>query len=132
MDKGNEYPTNFVLSEVANYLKEKHGDLCVTLADNHFTLEEALSAALNSVAGLPDKILLPTTNPARRQRLRELALENLRLEEAVSSRQVSRPIRTQGLLSEKDQPLSPSQQSQQQRSFVKKLAEDGSDMPPRS
>jgi hypothetical protein len=39
------------------------------------------SAALQSMTGLPDLILLPTNNPARRQKLRNIALENLRSEE---------------------------------------------------
>lgn len=117
-----KFPPSMVLAEVADHLHDHHSDLRVSLSTNHVAYEEALVATLDCVRGLEDRILLPTTNPARRAALRRQALENKYLGEntPISS---SRPIRTTGKLesAEFPEPLSP-----ERRALLKQklLAED--------
>jgi hypothetical protein len=40
-------------------------------------MTKPLTASLNCVHGIPGRVLLPTTNPVRRARLRKMALENV-------------------------------------------------------
>ncbi|KAJ9490332.1 hypothetical protein VN97_g2924 [Penicillium thymicola] len=122
MEQGQKFPTGVVLGKVADGLKRNHSHLYVTLSSNHATFVEGTSAALQSIAGLPDRLLLPTKNPVHRQKLRELALEHLALENlalenlALENRPSQEPphragrlIRTQGKLSanHKPKPISP-------------------------
>ncbi|KKK25373.1 hypothetical protein ARAM_007762 [Aspergillus rambellii] len=124
MDLPEKFPPSMVLAGVADHLHDYHSELRVSLSSNHVAYEEALVATLDCVRGLKDRILLPTTNPARREALRRKALENKNLENTrISS---SRPIRTSGKLESADfpEPLSP-----ERRALLKKklLAEN---MPP--
>lgn len=107
MDLPEKFPPSMVLAEVADHLQDHHSELRVSLSSNHVVYEEALVATLDCVRGLQDRILLPTTNPARREALRWKALENKTLENTPISS--SRPIRTTGRLESADlpEPLSP-------------------------
>lgn len=102
------FPPSMVMGEIADHLHDHHNDLRVSLSSNHVSYEEAILATLECVRGLKDRILLPTTNPARREALRRKALENKNLAEntPISS---SRPIRTTGKLESAGfpEPLSP-------------------------
>ncbi|KAJ5961557.1 hypothetical protein N7501_006498 [Penicillium viridicatum] len=57
-------------------LNDHHSHLRVALSTSHVAYEEALTATLNCVRGLPGRILLPTTNPVRRALLKKMALES--------------------------------------------------------
>ncbi|KAL2871366.1 uncharacterized protein BJX67DRAFT_342081 [Aspergillus lucknowensis] len=104
MNMAEKYPPSLVLTEIAENLDRHHRELCVTLPANYFTYKEGLSATLDCVGGLADPILLPTSNPARRQALRQQALEN---KDALSESKPfssSRRIRTPGNLKPEDIP----------------------------
>ena len=119
MDLPEKYRPSTVLGQVADHLQAQHSDLQVTLSGHHVTYEEALSATLDCIHGLGDRILLPTSNPARREALRAQALENKRLWEETTPFSSSRPIRTTGKLRSTDlpKPLSP-----ERRALLKKKA----------
>lgn len=104
MDLPEKFPPSMVLAEVAAHLHDHHSDLRVALSTNHVTYQEALAATMECVRGLPDRILLPTTNPARREALRIQALEDKRLLQEATSFSSSRPIRTTGKLDPEDCP----------------------------
>ncbi|KAJ5925288.1 hypothetical protein N7454_007927 [Penicillium verhagenii] len=127
MDFSSEiYPPDMILASVANHLKEHHRDLRVSLGSNHVVYEDALAATLGCVSGMPDRVLLPTTNPNRREALRRKALENRALENTPPFSS-SRPIRTTGKLDSADfpHPLSPDR-----RAALKKKALNENDPPP--
>jgi len=119
MDQPEIFPPSMVLGRVADHLLDHHSDLRVALPTHNVTYEEALAATTDCLRGLSDRILLPTTNPARRQALRIQALENTRLSEDPLS--PSRPIRTTATLSPEDcpKPLSPDR-----RALLKKKLTD--------
>ncbi|KAJ5790445.1 uncharacterized protein N7518_007456 [Penicillium psychrosexuale] len=112
-----------LLAEVAEKLHDHHSELRVSLPSNHPLCEEALAATLDCVHGIPERILLPTTNPHRRAALRQRALENISLENNPPTA-LSRRIRTTDKLESAGfpEPLSP-----EQRAALKKKAEN---MPP--
>ncbi|KAJ9220007.1 hypothetical protein DTO207G8_5306 [Paecilomyces variotii] len=126
MDLSEKYPPSMVLSALADHLHGHHSDLRVALSSNHPAYEEALTATMDCVHGLPDRILLPITNPTRRETLRKLALEDKALGDAPLSS--SRPIRTAGRLDPEDfpKPLSP-----ERRALLKKKFLDENDPLPR-
>ncbi|PKY04218.1 hypothetical protein P168DRAFT_154289 [Aspergillus campestris IBT 28561] len=107
MDLPQKLPLSMVLRRVADHLHDHHNDLTVALSTSHVTYEEALSAAIECARELPDRILLPTTNPARREALRIQAIENKRLlDDAILL--PGRLTSTTGKLNPEDCPKSPS------------------------
>lgn len=122
------FPLSMVLGQVANHLQYHHSDLRVALSSHHVAYEEALTATMDCVRGLSDRILLPTSNPSRRQALRNMALENIRLSKEATPLSSSRPIRTPGKLNPEDfpKPLSP-----ERRALLKKKLLDKNTLPPR-
>ncbi|KAJ5194448.1 hypothetical protein N7491_001786 [Penicillium cf. griseofulvum] len=94
--------------QIAEDLDNHHSHLRVALSTNHAPYE-ALTATLNCVRGLTGRVLLPTTNPVRRARLRKMALENRKLSNDPIHFSSSLPIRTTGKLTLEDlsQPASP-------------------------
>lgn len=125
MDLPEKFPPSMVLAEVADHLNDHHSELRVSLHSNHVAYEEALVATLACVHGFKDRILLPTTNPARREALRRKALENKNLENIPFSS--SRPIRTTGKLESAGfpEPLSPDR-----RALLKKKLQTENTPPP--
>lgn len=118
-----------VLRALADRLQD-HSDLRMALSNNHVSYEEALTATLDCVRGLEGRIILPTTNPARCETLRQKALENMKLfgDPSVSPH---RRIRPTGKLESAGfpEPLSP-----ERRELLKKklLTEDDSPPPSRN
>ncbi|KXG54380.1 uncharacterized protein PGRI_075240 [Penicillium griseofulvum] len=106
MELLNTYRPSTVLGQVSKNLDNRHSDLSVTLFSNHVPYEEALTATLNCVRGLPGRILLPTTNPVRRAQLRKMALQEMSNDPTHSSS--SQLIRTAGKLTPEDLPQSAS------------------------
>lgn len=103
-----QYPPSLVLSEIADHLNRDHSELRVTLPTNHFTLQQGLSATLDCVGELSDRVLLPTSNPARRQALRLQALENKNAFDEAQPSPSTRPIRAPGNLKPEEHPPPPS------------------------
>ena len=126
MDMPERYPPSMVLARVADHLQDHHSHLTVGLSTSHPTYEEALAATIECVRGLPGRIHLPTTNPARRAALRAQALENKHLLEVITPFSSSRPIRTTGNLNPEDCPTPP---SPGRRALLKKKFLDGNDPP---
>ena len=71
-----KFPPGMVLSRVAEDLDGHHSHLRVALSTRDVAYEEALTATLNCVRGLPGRILLPTTNPVRRALPKKMALKS--------------------------------------------------------
>lgn len=120
MDLSEKYTPSFVLTEVAANLDLHHSELRVTLPNNLFTNQQALSATLDCVGDLPDHILLPTSNPVRRRALRLQALENIRALDETQPCPSTRPIRTPANLKPEDHPppLSPNRRALLKEKFL--------------
>lgn len=69
MDQPEIYHPRTLLESLASRLYHEHPDLRVTLSTTHPTYEEALEAIAQCVHGIPGRILLPSTNPALREKL---------------------------------------------------------------
>lgn len=108
MEMAVQYPPGLVLSEIADSLDRHHSELRVTLPTNRFTYQQGLSAALDCVGELSDRILLPTSNPARRRALRLQALENKNAFDEVQPFSPTQQIRTPGKLKPDEYPPLPS------------------------
>ncbi|KAE8348115.1 hypothetical protein BDV28DRAFT_165091 [Aspergillus coremiiformis] len=126
MDMPEKYQPSLVLENVADHLRYYHDDLRVSLPTNHFTYEQALSVTIECVHGLPDRVILPTNNLARRAALRAIALENVEDEKKSTPSSSSHVIRTAGKLSTKD---CPRPVSGERRALLKKRFEDTNDHP---
>lgn len=115
-----QYPPRLILTEIAENLTFRHNDLRVGLSNNHFTHEEGLSATLECVRGFTDRNILPTTNPARRERLRRMALEMRKDLEETKPFSSARRIRTSGRLTAEDMPapLSPARRALLKQRFL--------------
>ena len=118
---GETYPPGLVLTKIADNLDRHHSELRVTLPSNHFTQQEGLSATLDCVGELSDRVFLPTTNPARRQALRRQALESKHVFDGSP-----RPIRAPGKLKPDDIPPRP---SPERRALLKKKFLDENEHP---
>lgn len=93
-----------VLSRVAEYLNDHHSHLRVALSTSHVAYEEALTATLNCVRGVPGRILLSTTNPVLRALLKKIALESQDSLKDPAPFSSIRFIRTAGQLNPEDFP----------------------------
>lgn len=103
-----KYPPSLVLTEIADNLNHYHSELRVTLPINHFTYQQGLSAILDCVGELSDRVLLPTSNPARRRALRLQALESKNVFDEAQPFSSTRQIRTPGNLKPEEYPPPPS------------------------
>lgn len=128
MELPEKFPPSMVLAGVADHLRDHHSDLRVALSTNHVAYGEALAATMDCVRGLSDRILLPTTNPARRAALRTKALEIQRLSQEATPLSSGRPIRTTGKLNPED---CPKPASPDRRALLKKKFLDENTPPPR-
>jgi hypothetical protein len=128
MELPEKFPPGMVLRRLAEDLDDHHSHLRVALSTSHVTYEEALTATLNCVRGLPGRILLPTTNPVRRALLKKMALESQDSLKDPTPFSSIRPIRTAGQLNPEDfpPPASPNR-----RALLKKKYHDESIPPPR-
>lgn len=129
MDQPEIYSPNTVLNAVSERLHDSC-NLRVTLSTTHPTCEEALQATARCVHGNLSRIALPTTNPAIRERLRAMALENVQKSNENIRPSNPRPIRTSAKLNSNDLPTLP---SPEERAMLKKflLKENRKISPPR-
>ncbi|KAJ6013461.1 hypothetical protein N7540_008052 [Penicillium herquei] len=125
MDFPESYPPGIVLTSVAKALDAHQPDLRLSLPSNRVSYDDALNATLECVQEIEGHILLPTTNPIKRDALRRMALENQNLEESTNS--LSRRIRTEGKLQSVGLPVS---LSPERRETLKKNY-FGENVPPR-
>lgn len=78
MDYPESYHPSTILADLGEQLYHHDSNLRVQLPSNIVSCDEALSATLRCVAGLPVQMSLPTTNPVVRAAIRRMALENIR------------------------------------------------------
>ncbi|KAI1828075.1 hypothetical protein F4861DRAFT_490544 [Xylaria intraflava] len=130
MDPPERFPSGMLMIEIGEHLKYYHKDLHTGLSSDKVTYEEALSSTLQCVRAMPDRVSLPTTNPAKRQVLRAMALENKRaMDDSDLAKPKIRTIRGTGKLMSEDcpEPCSPAR-----RAILKKKLIDENGRPPQA